>query len=249
MLFLDGPDGFPFLFSQHFWDLVKFDIFTMFEDFRKGNLDIYRLNFVVLTLIPKEPDAYIMRNLLNCIFKTFTKVLTNRLPIIMNAINAVNQSAFIKGRYILESVVTAHEVVQSVVKEKSKGIVLKLDYEKAFDKVDPEFLLDLLEKRGFGKLLINLIRSIILGGSIGVKLNNVIGNFFVTGKGLTQGDPLSPLLFDQVVDVLTRMLAKAVEARLIKGLCSDISPGGVIFLQYADDTILFSDTGPTKLLT
>jgi hypothetical protein len=73
-------------------------------------------------------------------------------------------------------------------------------------------------------------------------MNNIVGNFFTTGKGLRQGDPLSPLLFDQVVDVLTRMLVKASNADLIKGLCPDICPGGVICLQYADDTILFSDS-------
>jgi hypothetical protein len=76
-------------------------------------------------------------------------------------------------------------------------------------------------------------------------MNNIVGNFFITGKGLRQGDPLSPLLFDQVVDVLTRMLVKASNAGLIKGLSPDICPGGVICLQYADDTILFSDSNVT----
>jgi hypothetical protein len=58
---------------------------------------------------------------------------------------SVNQSAFIKGRFILESVVTAHEVLHSIVHEKEQGLVLKLDYEKAFDKVSLDFLLDLLK--------------------------------------------------------------------------------------------------------
>jgi hypothetical protein len=61
-----------------------------------------------------------------------------------------------------------------------------------------------------------------MGASVGVKLNNVSGNLFVTCKGLRECDPLSPLLFDQVVDVVTRMLAKAAKACLIKGLCSAI---------------------------
>jgi hypothetical protein len=69
----------------------------------------------------------------------------------MNVITTINQSSFIKGRFILESVVTAHEIVHSVVQSKEKGVILKLDYEKAFENFDPEFLLDLLEKRDFGK--------------------------------------------------------------------------------------------------
>ena len=111
----------------------------------------------------------------------------------------------VKGGFILQSVVTAHEVLHSVHKSKNKGVVLKLDYEKAFDKVNLDFLLELLEKRGFSRKFTLLIRKIVFGGSVGVKLNNVESSFFLTGKGLRQGDPLSPLLFNLVVDVLTKM--------------------------------------------
>jgi hypothetical protein len=97
----------------------------------------------------------------------------------------------------------------------------------------------MLERRGFGRKFINLIKSMTLGGSVGVKLNNAESDFFLTGKGLRQGDPLSPILFNYVVDVLTRMLMKASNRDLIRGLCPDLHPGGVISLQYADDTILF----------
>ena len=147
-----GPDGLPFLFYQKFWDIIKYDLMAMFQDFYIGKLDIFRLNFAILTLVPKEPGASNMKkfrpiSLLNCSFKIFTKVLTNRLGMIMGQLTSINQTAFIKGRYILESVVTAHEVIHSVVQSKSQGLILKLDYEKAFDKVSLDFLLDLLEKR------------------------------------------------------------------------------------------------------
>jgi retron-type reverse transcriptase len=75
---------------------------------------------------------------------------------------------------------------------KQKGIVLKLDYEKSFDKVNIDFLLDILKKRGFRPKVISWIKAITTNGSIGVNLNNVIRNYFVTGIGLRQGDPLSP---------------------------------------------------------
>lgn len=60
---------------------------NMFQDFYKGELDIYRLNFEMLTLIPKEADATAMRkfrpiSLLNCSFKIFAEVLTNRISLI-----------------------------------------------------------------------------------------------------------------------------------------------------------------------
>ena len=91
---------------------------------------------------------------------------------------ASNQSAFLKGRYILESVVTAHEVLHSVHSGGDKGLVLKLDYEKAFDKVDLDFLMKLLELRGFGGKWTSWIQQLTHGGSIGVKLNNCESDFF-----------------------------------------------------------------------
>ena len=131
-----GPDGLSFLFLQEFWETIKQDVMALYDDCHAGNLDIYRLNFAMITLIPKEEDATNMRklrqiSLLNCIFKVLTKVLTNRLAVVMNFLTSSNQSAFIKGRYILESVVTAHEVFHSTYHSGNSGLVLKLDYEKA----------------------------------------------------------------------------------------------------------------------
>ena len=147
--------AFLFFFYQHFWDLIKDDLVAMFNEFHKGELDTSRLNYAMLTLIPKEPEATSIRkfrpiSLLNCSYKIFTKVLTNRITIILQRLIASNQSAFLKGRFILESVVTAHEVLHSVHSSNKKGLVLKLDYEKAFDKVDLDFLAELLQARGFG---------------------------------------------------------------------------------------------------
>jgi hypothetical protein len=84
-----------------------------------------------------------------------------------------------------------------------------------------------------------MIRQITQNGSVGVKVNDVEGEFFLTGKGVRQGDPLAPLLFNTVVDVFSRMLVKGNNAGLIRGLCTNLIPGGVVSLQYADDTLLF----------
>jgi hypothetical protein len=151
-----------------------------------------------------------------------------------------NQSAFIKGRYILESVVTAHEIVHSVSKKKKQGIILKLDYEKAYDRVNLEFLFDLLKARNFNPTWINWVKKILTGGSVGVNLNGEESSFFKTGKGLRQGDPISPMLFNLVGDVFSRLLLKAANQGMVQGLLGDFRHGGVISLQYADDTIVFS---------
>jgi hypothetical protein len=179
---------------------VKDDIVEMFEDFHRCELDIYRLNFALITVIPQEKDARTMNkfrpiSLLNFCYKIFTRVLTNRLGKVIDKLIASNQTTFIKGRYILESVVIAHEVLHSVHQARKQSLVLKVDYEKAYDKVNWLFLMEILEKRGIGGKWLEWIRRIIFRGYVGLTINNVEGEFFQTGKGLRQGDPLSPLAF------------------------------------------------------
>jgi hypothetical protein len=198
----------------------------------------------MITLIPKENDAREMKkfrpiSLLNCSFNFFSKVLTNRIAKILNRLISFQQSAFIKGRFILESVVTAHEIIHEVHSKKSQGLVSKIDYEKAYDRVNLDFLYEILVSRGFGPKIIQMIKQVTQGGSVGVKLNDVEGDFFLTGKGLRQGDPLAPLLFNFVVDVFSRMVNKGSSSGIVRGLCSHLVPGGVVSLQYADDTLIF----------
>ena len=159
----------------------------MFADFYKGELDIYRLNFALVTLVPKFNDACNMKqfrpvSLLNCSFKMFSKLLTNRLG-----------SAFIKGRYILESVVVAHEIVHILHKSKDKGVVLKLDYEKAYDSVSWDFLFEVLETRGFSTKWTQWIKQLVTGGSLGILVNGEESPYFKPGKGLRQGGSSVPL--------------------------------------------------------
>jgi hypothetical protein len=224
----------------------------LFDDFYKGELDLNRLNFALVTLIPKVGDASDMKHfrpisLLNCSFKIFSKLLTLRLGPVAQRIVNKSQSAFIKGRYILESVVVAHELVHSLNRSGEKGVILKLDFEKAYDRVSWHFLFDMLKDRNFDPLWINWIQKIVVGGSLGILVNGEESSFFKPGKGLRQGDPLSPLLFNLVGDGLAKMLDKAVSRGLVQGVLRDFKKGGIVSLQYADDTILFSKAEDSAL--
>ena len=84
-------------------------------------------------------------------------------------------------------------MLHSIHSSNRQGLFLKLDYGKAFDKVNLEFLDELFRFRSFGGKWIHWIQQITHGGSIGVKLYNSESDFFLIGKGLRQGDPLSPL--------------------------------------------------------
>jgi hypothetical protein len=82
-------------------DLVKSDLLVLFDDFHRDKLDLYRLNFALITIIPKDNDARTMNkfrpiSLLNYSYKIFTKVLTNRIGLVADTLIASNQTAFIK---------------------------------------------------------------------------------------------------------------------------------------------------------
>ena len=68
-------------------------------------------------------------------FKCFTKVLTNRLVPIVQRVLGKNQTGFVKGRNILEGVVVLHEVIHELHKSNQRGLILKIDFEKAYDRV------------------------------------------------------------------------------------------------------------------
>ena len=128
---------------------------SLVKEFESGHLNLDRLNYAMITLIPKEHEAKVLKkfrpiSLLNCSFKIFSKALNNILIKVADRLISPNQTMFIKGRFILESVVTAHEIIHYIHKNKQSGVILKLDYEKAYDRVSWAFLDDMLESRGFG---------------------------------------------------------------------------------------------------
>jgi hypothetical protein len=136
-----GPDGIPAEFFQDFWEIIHNDLWNLFKDFYDGVLDIKRLNFGLVTLIPKIDNPTDMRNfrpicLLNVCYKIITKVLTNRLANCITTVISPNQYGFIKGRYIMDGVVSLNEILHEVKKRKHSGVILKIDFEKAYDKVN-----------------------------------------------------------------------------------------------------------------
>ena len=105
--------------------MIKGDLMNMINDFYLGNLDLARLNYGVITLVPKVKETNNVKQyrsicLLNVSFKIFTKVLTNRLSTIAQKIIRPSQTAFIPGRHILEGVVILHETIHEMHKKKEK---------------------------------------------------------------------------------------------------------------------------------
>lgn len=100
-------DGFPVDFYKAFWEIIKMDLKDLLDDFHRGLLEMRRLNYGVITLIPKCKDALQIEKfrpicLLNVSFKIITRVLMKRLSKVIGLLIEKSQTAFIKGRYIME---------------------------------------------------------------------------------------------------------------------------------------------------
>ena len=106
-------------------------------------------------------------------------------------------------------------------------MIIKIDFEKAYDRVSWVFLEKVLIGRGFRQKWINWVTQIVKGGQVCVNFNGERSPYFRTFRGLRQGDPLSPLLFDIVVAALGVMINKAVSHGHIKGVLEDLIPGGI----------------------
>ena len=179
--------------------------------------------------------------LLNVSFNFFTKAATLRLNSVADHVVRPTQTAFMQGRNILDGVVILHETVHEMHRKKLNGVILKIDFEKAYDKVKWSFLQQTLRMKGFSDEWRTMIHNFVSGGSVAIKVNDVVGRYFQTRKGLRQGDPLSPILFNIVADMLAIIIERAKIDGQIEGVVPHLVDGGLSILQYADDTILFME--------
>ena len=156
------------------------------------------------------------------------------------------------GRQILDSVLIANECLDSRLKCGTPGVVCKLDIEKAYDHVNWDALFYLLEKMGFGDRWRRWLKTCVSTVRFFVLVNGSPAGFFSSSRGLRQGDPLSPLLFLLIMEVLSRILKKSEEGGFIQDFqVGPINSTGirVSHLLFANDTILFCDASREQILS
>uniref|UniRef100_A0A2N9GH27 Reverse transcriptase domain-containing protein n=1 Tax=Fagus sylvatica TaxID=28930 RepID=A0A2N9GH27_FAGSY len=184
-------------------------------------------------------------------YKLLSKVLANRVKVVLELLISDSQNAFVGGRQTLDSVLIANECLDSRLKSSILGVLCKLDIEKAYDHVNWDCLLYLLAKMGFGQKWCQWIKTCISTVQFSVLVNGSPAGFFGNSRGLRQGDPLSPLLFLLVMEVLSKMFRKSEEAGLISGFLAGVcgeSEVRISHLLFADDTIVFCDAVPEQVL-
>ncbi|EHK62697.1 hypothetical protein M3S_J81, partial [Sorghum bicolor] len=238
-----GPDGFPMAFYLACWDLVKHELMSViqnFYDLRSNNLAL--LNTANIILVPKKEGAerigdYRPISLIHSIAKIITKILALRLQPYMNRLVSSNQSAFIKTRAIHDNFMYVRNLARRLHRSNTPALLFKLDITKAFDSVRWDYLLDLLQRRGFPTRWRNWLAAIWSSSTSKVLLNGTPGEAIQHGRGLRQGDPLSPLLFVLAIDPLVNLLECATQEGLLTPLRGHHAQLRVSL--YADDAAIF----------
>ncbi|XP_022032257.1 uncharacterized protein LOC110933335 [Helianthus annuus] len=160
---------------------------------------------------------------------------------VIGSIISDNQSAFLKGRYILDSPLILNEVMAWIQKYNKKAFLLKIDFEKAYDNVCWGFLLDIMGQMGFPDLWCKWIKGILASARSSVLVNGSPTFEFNCSKGVRQGDPLSPFLFLLVMEALSNILYKARMEGLFKGIQTPNNGPVISHLFYADDALVLGE--------
>uniref|UniRef100_A0A3B3HQU1 Reverse transcriptase domain-containing protein n=1 Tax=Oryzias latipes TaxID=8090 RepID=A0A3B3HQU1_ORYLA len=235
-----GPDGFPSEFFKTFAKDLSPILLSVYDDSSLSGSLPETMRQAVISLIHKkgknhlECSSYRPISLLNVDSKIFAKILAHRLETVLPSIVSDDQTGFIKDRHSFHNVRRLLNILHHPSPPDTSEIVLSLDAEKAFDRVEWDYLFYTLKKFGFGPRFISWIRILYSSPVAAIRTNKNLSPFFKLGRGTRQGCPLSPLLFALVIEPLAITLRGDDS---IKGIQRGDSEHKVSL--YADDTLLY----------
>ena len=244
-----GPDGFTVEFFKFFWkDLSSFIIRALNSAFDRGSFSHFQ-NLGVITLLPKgnKPRQHLKNwrpiSLLNSIYKLASMCIANRVKGVLPKLIEDDQNGFMAGRFIGENIRIVYDIIFHAEEKSIPGMLLLIDFEKAFDTVSHSFIFKILKRHGFGTSIQKWIRLFYNNAESSLLINGNMSDRFFVNRGCRQGDPLSPYLFLLCAEVLATMARNNHD---MKGIVIDNKEFKIS--QFADDTTFILDGSERSLV-
>ena len=240
-------DGLHARFFQIFWHEVNESICKEVGSIFSSRVMPEYLNRTLIVLVPKCQNLETINNyrpisLCNTIYKVVTKIIVARIhPLLSNLISPV-QAAFVLGRRGLDNVLINQELIYSIDKKKGKVgyMAIKVDLEKAYDRLEWSFIHKVLQGFHFPDQLIKVIMSCISSTSISILFNRGTLESFNPMRGIHQGDPLSPYIFILCIEYLGSLIDKECMEGNWNPIKASRDNIGISHLFFADDLMLFA---------
>ncbi|XP_058755190.1 uncharacterized protein LOC131628373 [Vicia villosa] len=168
-----GPDGFSLEFFKVCWNVIKDDVLLFVRDFHEKDILSKYCSSSFITLIPKVSNPQSLSDyrpicLVGSLYKILAKMMATRLRRLIRKLVLRNQTTFILGRYILDGVLVVNEALDLAKRRKRGCVVLKVDFEKAYDRVSWNFVRYVLRKMGFGDRWMRWMEGSIFTNSVNV---------------------------------------------------------------------------------
>ena len=232
-----GTDGFTVEFFKVFWNRIgTLVVNSLNESFRRGELSNVQKEGII-TCIPKgdKPREYIQNwrpiSLLNVIYKIGSSCIANRMKRVLPQLIHTDQTGFLKGRYIGENIRWIYDTISYLDQKSLPGVLVNIDFEKAFDSVNWGYMFKVLRIFGFQDNICRWIQTFYKNIKSCVVVNGQVSHWFKIERGCRQGDPLSPYLFILAAEILAIMIRQNKE---IKGITINNEEHKIS--QFADDT-------------
>ena len=242
-----GPDGFHAGFYQRCWSTVGESVINVIKNIFSSVSFPAGFNNTLIALVPKcvGPESltqYRPISLCNSIYKTITKILVCRLRSILPSIVSPIQTAFVPGRQGMDNVVIVQEIVHALSRRKGRvgGMAIKIDLEKAYDRMEWSFIKVVLEHFKFPTSFVNLVMECISSSSVAILLNGAPLDSFSPSRGLRQGDPLSSYIFILCMEFLGFHIMESCAVGEWHPIKAGQSGPKFSHLFFADDLVLFS---------
>lgn len=239
-----GPHGLNIEFYLFYWDIIKDPLYKAISHFLATAQLPKTWGEIYLVLIPKSDNPKLVLDfrpisLCNVSYKIISKLLTNHLKQIIHKIVGKEQSAFLAGKSCFDNIIAAQKIVHSLESEirNPPRMILKVDIAKAYDMVEWEAVLATLHLMNFPVLWISWIRACMSCARFAILINGQVTQWFDSGRGLRQGDPLSPYLFLLISQNLSAMLNHALYQNWIPGFDGRLNVN-FNHLMFTDDLII-----------